>query len=682
MMPDMFAGLPRQFLTATLRAVAIASSVAVSTSLWVPAAMAQTGVPSIEPGAITLDDPPQMRFLAAEAALASNDAARYEQLRNSLADYPLTPYLDKAHLAKRLSGISSDEVDAFLQTHEGAPFAKSLRSDWLRVLANRGRWSQFLDTYRDTKRTDMRCLHGRALLNAGQRDAGMDAARELWLVGRSQSEICDPLFEAWIAAGQRTPERVWRRVALAAEKRNTKFMRYLERLLPPSSATLASHWRLALEKPKTAKTPLLAAVATAAPREQREEVLVHGIERIAGTDPDGAESFYKQLAGRFKFTEPAQAEIARQLGLAYAYRGRISALPWFQTYAGLDAGAGSTVETHHKTVAWHAVILLSNARWDELMTLLAAMPAELSDAARWQYWRARALSELDRADEARAIFANLATERGYYSFLSADRIDVPYAIENRPFEPSAQEAEQFSAKSSVQRAREFYRLGRLTEARREWRELTRELDDRELAVAARTAKDWGWVSNAVLTGARSSTIRDDLNVRFPVAYRQQLTSAAAAQNIDLAWAYAVTRQESAFMSEVRSGAGAIGLMQIMPATGKFIARKSKRKWGGRQSLEDPVTNTTYGSLYLNWMAERFGGRKLLATAAYNAGPGRVNRWLPKTRSMPADAWVETITFNETRNYVQRVMSYMAIYERHLGIEPSRLSQRMQPVLPR
>ncbi|MGI9335884.1 MAG: transglycosylase SLT domain-containing protein, partial [Gammaproteobacteria bacterium] len=463
---------------------------------------------------------------------------------------------------------------------------------------------------------------------------------------------------------------------------NAKLMRFLGSSLQQSSRALATHWRSVIKKPESATQPLLAAAAARAPRGQIEDVLLHGSEIAVRDDPDAAQSLYERLSARLEFTDAARAEAARLLGLAYAYRGRLSALAWFQTYARLTYAADPPIEAHAPTVDWHAVILLSYGRWNELLSLFDRMPGEQSGANRWRYWRARALDELGRDGEARPIFAALATSRGYYGFLSADRIDSSYRIEDQRFEPTAAEAELFATRAGVRRARELYRLGRITEARHEWRALSAGLDDRELAIAARTAKDWGWISNAVVTGARSATLRNDLGVRFPVAFREEISGAAAAQNVDPAWMYAVARQESAFMSDVHSGAGAVGLMQIMPSTGKYIARKSKRKWGGRKSLEDPVTNTTYGSLYLNWMEERFGGRKLLATAAYNAGPSRVNRWLPTARALPADAWVETITINETRKYVQRVMSYMPIYEKHLGLEPSRLRDRMQPVLPR
>ena len=233
---------------------------------------------------------------------------------------------------------------------------------------------------------------------------------------------------------------------------------------------------------------------------------------------------------------------------------------------------------------------------------------------------------------------------------------------------------------AIRRAQELFALERWTEARREWHSATRDMNPTQLRAAAKLAKQRGWHDRAIFTLARTG-YWDDLELRFPLEHAELVKANADLHGIDIAWVFAVMRQESAFMSNARSHAGAMGLMQLMPATARQVAKNVlKTPPPRRQELFQPDTNIALGSAYLKQMKGELGDSAVLATAAYNAGPHRVTRWLPQ-ETLPADIWIELVPFKETRGYLRRVLAYTVIYEKRMGIPPTRLHKRLHPVPP-
>ena len=312
---------------------------------------------------------------------------------------------------------------------------------------------------------------------------------------------------------------------------------------------------------------------------------------------------------------------------------------------------------------------------------IRAMPAALGATERWRYWLARSLEMTGAEDEARELFVTLAGERDYHGFLAADRVGREYHLAHIPLEPGAERVAEVAAMPALVRAGELFALDRPIEARREWWLVLDRLsgDKPALQAAAKLAQEWGWHDQAIFTLARTG-YWDDLELRFPLQHSQAIDGAAKRRELPNSWVYAVVRQESAFSRDARSPAGALGLMQLMPRTARAIAREIKHPTPRRKDLFEPDTNITLGTAYLDRVLERFEGNSVLATAAYNAGPSRVARWLPE-ETVPADLWVETIPFSETRSYVQRVFAYRVIYDRRQGREPERLQALMPPVAP-
>ena len=312
--------------------------------------------------------------------------------------------------------------------------------------------------------------------------------------------------------------------------------------------------------------------------------------------------------------------------------------------------------------------------WNAIIDFYPRLSESERTAVDWQYWQARALENTGQKSRALAIFREISTQRDYYSFLAADRVDGEYQMNNRPITGPTDELEQSRA---FQMARELYRVEDATHMRRQWQWAIRNLDTGDLKTAAKIASKWGFHDRAIITAGKARYF-DDVDLRFPLIYRNTVINQARHNQLPQAYVYGIMRQESAFIENVRSPAGALGLMQIMPSTGKLIWKKQNKSNYRSSRLLDPSTNIAAGSFYLRDLLNIFDEHYALATAAYNAGPGRPKKWRTD-QTMDADIWIENIPFRETRRYVKNVLTYKAIYDHKLGNKGQRISQLLPKI---
>ena len=603
-------------------------------------------------------------FIEAERSPPRSRGAR-ERLRSELGGYPLLPYVELARLRAGLPRVPASEVEAFLERHDGEPVTFRLRRRWLRQLADRGQWRKFVEWYREGDSVDLQCRHARALLKVGEESAALSAAGRLWMSGRSRPKACDPVFAVWLESDRFSPSLAWKRIGLAMTRGNARLVRYLERFLDPADRRLAAAWRAVHRNPRRVGTIQLDGEPS-----RVEAVLVHGLERLARRDPVAAGKALAKVEAGTGLGPAARARVERRIGMSFATRHEPEAIDWLWR---VDA---AHADDH--LLRWRIAAAALHSRWGKVVEGIASLPAAERDRERWQYWHARALEAVGREDEARAGFESLARERDYYGFLAADRLGTDYRFNHRPLAVATDTAERVAAMPAVRRALELLALGRRVEARREWHALTRELGEDELGAAAWIARCRDWHGRAILTIARTPE-RDDLDLRFPIVYRGIVESASDRRGLAPATVYAFIRQESAFMQDARSPAGALGLMQIMPRTGRELMRGIGRKLRSRSQLLDPDLNVELGTRYIRSLLSRTGGHYILAAASYNAGPHRVRGWLPADGEVEAAVWIDNIPFTETRRYVRRILAYGAVYEHRLGQPPTRLSSRMPPV---
>ena len=607
-------------------------------------------------------------FKAADRALRTENRVPFEQLKSSLGNYPLYPYLLYRDLGRRLDKTPAAEIKMFLDTYADVPIAGRLYEAWLKQLAKEQRWRDYLQAYRSNQSVTLDCYYRRALLETGRTQAALENIEQLWMSAFSLPDACDSVFAVWRTQGGFTPQRVWRRFQLAIAKGQVSLARYLQKQLPEAERDQAELWLRVYKTPQLILERNLFKPLT--PR--ISAILLHGLERWANKDSTEAANALDILKVRYSLPANALGPVERKIALYVASRGHPSALDRLTVL--------STQWVDEAVEEWRVRVGLQRRDWQSVLTWLDRMTPKTREQPQWRYWRARALANSGRTDEANAIYQQLAEIRDYYGFLAADRLGLPYQIEHKPLTASAENLEILENLPGIQRARELFLLGDYAKARVEWRKATSALDDTILKAAAQLAQRWGWHDQAIVTLARTA-YWDDLELRFPLPHHEQVLTQARNKAIDPAWIYAVMRQESIFRADARSPAGALGLMQIMPATGRRIASDLRLNPPSRQTLLQADTNIRFGAHYLRFTLNQLQNNPLLATAAYNAGPYRVAKWLPENSTTDADLWAETIPYIETRNYVKRVMEYAIIYKHRLGGAAVSIQTFMENVRP-
>lgn len=610
------------------------------------------------------------RFKQAYRALKNGRRTQATKLIKGLENYPLYIYFHYYGLSRLLHKKSKREVREFLSAYDESLLAERLRSDWLRFLSRTKRWEDFLHDYRPQSSTKLKCAQLTARIETGALEGVFGDARALWLVGKSQPDECDRAFDYLKASGMMDDQLVWQRIRLALGNNRPGLARYLSRLLNRASLLeAADHW-LAVHADPTSSlkrsffshdNPLV------------REIVVHAISRIARRSVDKADAAWKKYAPRYQFGPADHGRVRRVLALAAASRDHADRIAFLDLVP--EAYVDDRVEKYRIRTA------IKDNAWGKLVRWTEHAPVGESYILRWRYWRARALQYLKREHEAEIIFQELAKHRDYYGFLSADRLNLAYQMNHHPIVADAVEIAEILGRPGILRARELYRLDMHFEARQEWRHEIEHSTPRQLEVAAFVVNTWGWYDRAILALGKAQSY-DDLEIRFPLLHEQLVRRYAAKRGLDAAVLYSIIRAESAFMADARSPAGALGLMQIMPATGRATARRIGAKLASARELLDPAKNITIGSAYLKQMIGRFGGSFSMAAAAYNAGPHRVRAWRPKSGCVPADIWIDTIPFAETRRYVRRTSFYTTLYQWRLNEKIEPLATRLTGITAR
>ncbi len=588
-----------------------------------------------------------------------------------LRDYPLRPDLGAAWLRSTLGSGTDAEVEEFLVEYPDYSFSGDLRYRWARSLAKRRAWSRYLDLYETsfagTGDTELQCLALTARLRTGTSRDVPTPGMDLWMTAYSQPEECDPVFEYLSEAGFLTDEARRQRIRLALEAGQVRLARYLARPLTDADRATIDRWA----KMRTDPAGRLSDPARFRNLPDAGDLVTYGFRRLARIDPPRARELWP-LYGDLGISPEVALGIQRDIALAYARRFIPGARELITDQA--------TVDDDPIVAQWRVRLALRDLDWETTLTALDDLPQDERSRTIWTYWRARATDGTGDIEAALPLFATLAGSRDYYGFLSADRLGVPYQLGHRPTPPDEEMIESLAARPDVIRARELFMTGLYGRGRAEWQLLLERLTPAQRAQASILAHRWGWHSQAIIT-ASANGLRDDLELRFPTPWKESFETLSIRASLDPSFAYGIARSESLFMSDVASRAGAIGLMQLMPATGKQTARLAGIRYRGTATLTDPESNIVLGTTYLGRMLERFGGNMVLATAAYNAGPHRVSAWLPKDRQLPADVWVDTVPFRETRRYVRRVLESDTVFGWRVDGELRSLSLRMPPVRP-
>lgn len=603
-----------------------------------------------------------------------------------LRSYPLYPYLLAAQLGYSLKRGSSTALDQrlgqFFSEYPDVAIGNGLRLRWLHDLAERKRWDWLLrqlppipkaptlQTSANTI-TELSCLRLRAKIGLNRTKGVVASAKRLWLVGHSQPKACDPLF-AWLEKqGALTTSLIAERLALAQSAVELGLVQALSRDLPARDRERVAHWLGLMRNPERG----LRQIARDGRTSLHSSEIRIALARLARRNTTAATELYAQLVAANALRGDDRGRAAADLGYVYMNSRKPEGHDWF-----LRAGNVVLDEKHSD---WRVRSALFMEDWAAVQAWVDLMPPNQRNEDRWRYWRARALEALGDAggrERARTEFAEIATRRGYYSYLAADRIQAAYTWGDVPVVLDKTLHLKVMRHPVVQRARELFLLeGFDWQARSEWRQLHQLLPAAELRQAALLAHEWGWHSESILA-VQAVPDFNALALRYPLAYAQQIPPLSKMRGLDPAWVYGLTRSESLFIYDVRSPANAYGLMQLLPSTARNTAREIGMSWKGIDGLKTPEYNVRLGTAYLKNMLDHFGGLQALATGAYNAGPNAVERWLPKHPTEGA-LWAEIVPYNETQKYIRTVLENTTVFEWRLTGKARRLTDRLGTILP-
>ena len=610
-------------------------------------------------------------FPAAERHAAKADAHELAELYESFSEYPLWPYIEAAYLQRNTTLDNEAQILSFMEQYYGSPAERNVREAWLQRLARRNDAQRYVRDYVSRGSTLQACRYLGYRLQmteseAVRREEIWPQVEQHWVQANSQPRLCDPVFKQWVAAGQRTQDTVWRRFDLAVQARNWSMARYTRSLLSDSEepgATQLANDLISLRQ-RPARLANFAKLPADSKRARDHAYAV--MQQLSWADIDLAERLWGQLQQHFEFTDNQVAVTQSQIGVVRGVRGEQQARSWFEQ---TDLSTLGPAGQH-----WYLATLLREQDFAAVLQFTQLM----DEGAQRQYWRARALTELNRDEEAEALWHNLAEQRHYYGFMAAAQIDKEPNLTRESVSVPAQQLNALMQRPEVQRAHELRLLGRNFDARREWNVARNKVNADEQVAAALLFYEWGWLDQSIRELAALG-LHQDLERRFPLGFESVLRSQADINGIDVAWALAIIRRESAFQTDAVSPVGARGLMQIMPDTEAYLERSGVGRSSSRPAdLNNPEQNIRLGTRYLADLLRRNGNNWLLATASYNAGYYRVQEWIPET-PVPVDIWIETIPYQETRDYVKAVLTYQQIYVDLLGRD-DKLMQPMHSML--
>lgn len=609
---------------------------------------------------------PDEALVAAHAAFRAGDAFRLAKQAAFLEGHLLEPYLDYWRLKLRLEDAPSGEVNAFLARHRGSYLAERLRGEWLKELGRRGDWAAFDAELAPLAQDDLeiRCYAWSARLARGD-DSAHEEAQAMWRAPKELPASCAALAERLIAAGRLDASRIWDRVQLlldhgqvAAAKRALGHLRKAD----------APDERL-LQQAASAPQRVLANPPSDLNQRAAREMLRFAFVRLARTDPRPAAEVLGGPVG-LRLGDAERKSLWGRIAYEAARRHLVEALAWYRLAA--DA------ELTDEQLAWKVRAALRAGDWQLVRDAIDPMSATARQDPAWTYWYGRALGALGGADGARAYYLRISGQPNFYGMLAAEELGEAVAVPE-PFHVATDDEVALAGRNpGLVRPLELYRLGLRSEGTREWNFTIRGMDDAQLLAAAELARRAEVFDRAINTADRTAR-RHNYQARFLAPFREVFREQARAFDLEEAWVLGLVRQESRFIADAKSSAGASGLMQLMPATARWMARRIGMSVSPQRVVEIG-TNVTLGTGYLKHVLESLG-HPVLASAGYNAGPGRARRWRD-AKPLEGAIYAETIPFDETRDYVKKVMANTMFYAALLGGRREPLKQRLGTIAAR
>lgn len=584
-------------------------------------------------------------FTVARSAFRDGRSDALEKQAAKLDGHVLQPYVDYWRLRMRIENADTASIDAFLKRMEGQYLADRLRHDWVRLLAKRGEVAAAIDAARSIRQPDpdIPCIVAQARLSLGDL-AGLGDTRPLWLNGNTLTDACEALFDQLRDRGQADTADLQRRRLLALD---TGDARLLARLGGGDWSVDTARIQRANDRPD----PLLdearqgkrpdAAVLVAILRKARLDPLA-AYEALQAVRSQLAAGDLRWFSGRLAFYAARQHLPQSQQWFAQADPALLSDDDW----------------------AWQSRLALRRGDWPAVLQHIERMSRAAQDEQAWRFWKARALQASGRDGEANVILAGLASEPTFYGLLANEALGPSMGERQRDHIPSSAEVQAIASRPGFARGLELHRLGFDFEATREWSWGVGELSDEQLIAGAELARREGWFERSIWTAERTRRVHN-YALRYPTPFTEQVRARASHHTVDPALLYGLIRQESRFNPQATSPVGARGLMQVMPSTASWLAKKLGIRKPSDKAMSDPGTNVQLGSAYVRHLLDTLDQSPVLVAAGYNAGPRRALRWRDQ-KPIEGAIYAESIPILETRDYVKKVLANATVYGRQFG----------------
>ena len=624
------------------------------------------------------------QFLVARDAARAGDRAKLAQVAPQLTSHPLVAYVEYWQLVPRLRSadpVVVTEVESFFARHADTYIADRLRLDWSLALADRGDFTSFeREAGRLVWNTDdsqLRCYSVLARYrnsSGSQSDVVAREARQMLANTRdSAGDGCLALTEALLADGRIS---VWERVRALVEQNQLPTAKRI------GARALDARGKPVDQKLLTQAIDRPAAFLTVHERrltEIQRELATVAIVRLARDSPGDAAEYAAAL--NLHLTPEQRGIVWGRIGHMAALRLMPEANEWYRR-GGEHVGIGPDAARVDEVLEWQVRAALRAGDWSSVKSTIDRMPATLRADPAWVYWYGRALKADSRPAEAQDHFTQIAAQFNFYGKLAAEELGLPITLPPQAPAPTAEELAPMASNPGFARALKFYEVGMRVEGNREWNWQLRGMTDRQLLAAAEYARAQAMLDRMINTSDRTRS-EYDFTQRFPSPFRDAMVQYATPLGLDETWVYGLIRQESRFIMDARSHVGASGLMQLMPATARYVARKMNVSGFTPARVSERDMNLMLGTGYLKMVLDDLDGNTVLATAAYNAGPGRPRAWRATLiRPVEGAVFAETIPFNETRDYVKKVMSNSVYYAALFENKAQSLKARLGTIAPK
>jgi soluble lytic murein transglycosylase len=620
---------------------------------------------------------PENRFLAAREAFQKGDRQKLAQALEALRGQDMEPMVEYWTLRLRVEDVTVDRsaadqvlplVTDFLTRQKNSYLAERLRGDWLRALGRRHQWELFQQDWSGILQPDpdLVCYSLQSRLTLQKDATALDEARPLWTGAAELPEACGPVIDSLVAAGRLSEEDIWQRVRRQLEQKRPNQARAALQLLPAAQRPEGHLIDSVGDKPAQYFAHLPANFATT--RASREMALF-AVQRMASQDPVAVAAQWQGIESKFPAAERGYAW--GQIAWWGAQRHQSEALTWFER--------AKDAPLSEEQRAWKVRAALRAMNWPLVQKAITDMPPAQAADPTWTYWLGRALAAQGKRDDAAALFRRIGGQPNFYGNLADEELGRPIVVPPKAAPVTSEELAQALATPGLRRALALFQLDLRTEAVREWNWTLRDMDDRRLLAAAELARRHDIFDRAINTADRTR-VQHDYGMRYLAPFRDQVDPKARAMALDTGWVYGLMRQESRFIMGAKSVVGAKGLMQLMPATAKWVAKKIGMEGYHPGRVAEMDINVTLGTAYMKMVLESLDNHPVLASAAYNAGPGRAKRWRAD-RPIEGAIYAETIPFNETRDYVKKVMSNAVYYSTMFEDKPQSLKSRLGTIQP-